>query len=164
MADVWVPRRIVMASTRPGTAFSIKLAAVLLQDRTMALLDGIDELDAAAAPACRTNGLASSLAGETVRIVSCARTWEGRVIRAARLSNTGMSPHHVAGSADTYRADSAVELDAVLPMLRHVPRVIVEEFVEAQEYTYDTICAGGRTLFENISWYLPRPLLSKMHE
>ena len=27
-----------------------------------------------------------------------------------------------AGSADTYRADSAAELDAILPMLRHVPR------------------------------------------
>jgi formate-dependent phosphoribosylglycinamide formyltransferase (GAR transformylase) len=69
-----------------------------------------------------------------------------------------------AGSADTYRADSAAGLDAVLPMLRHVPRVIVEEFVEAEEYTYDTICAGGRVLFENICWYRPRPLLNKTHE
>jgi formate-dependent phosphoribosylglycinamide formyltransferase (GAR transformylase) len=69
-----------------------------------------------------------------------------------------------AGSADTYRVGSAAELDAVLPMLRHVPRVIVEEFVEAEEYTYDTICAGGRVLFENICRYVPRPLLSKMHE
>ena len=28
--------------------------------------------------------------------------------------------------------------------LRHVPRVSVEEFVEAEEFTYDTVCAGGR--------------------
>jgi hypothetical protein len=69
-----------------------------------------------------------------------------------------------AGSADTYRADSAAELDAVLPMLRHVPQVSVEEFIEAEEFTYDTICANGRVLFENICWYLPRPLLTKMHE
>jgi formate-dependent phosphoribosylglycinamide formyltransferase (GAR transformylase) len=69
-----------------------------------------------------------------------------------------------AGSADTYRANSAAELDAVLPMLRHVPRVIVEEFIEAEEYTYDTICAGGRVLFENICWYRTRPLLNKTHE
>jgi biotin carboxylase len=68
-----------------------------------------------------------------------------------------------AGSADTYRANSAAELDAILPMLRHVPRVIVEEFVEAEEYTYDTICAGGRVLFENICWYRTRPLLNKTH-
>jgi carbamoylphosphate synthase large subunit len=68
------------------------------------------------------------------------------------------------GSADTYRAGSAAELDAILPMLRHVPQVSVEEFVEAEEFTYDTICAGGRVLFENICWYRPRPLLNKMHE
>ena len=69
-----------------------------------------------------------------------------------------------AGSADTYRADSAAELDAILPMLRHVPRVSVEEFVDAEEFTYDTICSDGRVLFENICWYLPRPLLTKLHE
>jgi formate-dependent phosphoribosylglycinamide formyltransferase (GAR transformylase) len=69
-----------------------------------------------------------------------------------------------AGAADTYRADSPAELDAVLPMLRHVPQVIVEEFVDGEEFTYDTICAGGRVLFENICWYRPRPLLMKQHE
>jgi biotin carboxylase len=69
-----------------------------------------------------------------------------------------------AGSADTYRADSVTELDAILPMLRHVPQVSIEEFVDAEEYTYDTICADGRVLFENICWYHPRPLLTKLHE
>jgi formate-dependent phosphoribosylglycinamide formyltransferase (GAR transformylase) len=69
-----------------------------------------------------------------------------------------------AGAADTYRADSPDELDAVLPMLRHVPQVIVEEFVDGEEFTYDTICAGGRVLFENICWYRPRPLIMKLHE
>jgi formate-dependent phosphoribosylglycinamide formyltransferase (GAR transformylase) len=69
-----------------------------------------------------------------------------------------------AGSADTYRVDSAADLDAILPILRHVPRVSVEEFVDAEEFTYDTICADGQVLFENICWYLPRPLLTKLHE
>ncbi|HEV8274595.1 MAG TPA: hypothetical protein VGQ26_02710 [Streptosporangiaceae bacterium] len=69
-----------------------------------------------------------------------------------------------AGAADTYRADSVADLDAILPMLRHVPRVIVEEFVDGEEFTYDTICAGGRVLFENVCWYRPRPLLTKLHE
>ncbi|MGH3152926.1 MAG: ATP-grasp domain-containing protein, partial [Streptosporangiaceae bacterium] len=69
-----------------------------------------------------------------------------------------------AGSADTYRAGSAAELDAIMPMLRHVPQVIVEEFIDAEEFTYDTICAGGQVLFENICQYHPRPLLTKMHE
>jgi formate-dependent phosphoribosylglycinamide formyltransferase (GAR transformylase) len=69
-----------------------------------------------------------------------------------------------AGAADTYRADSAAELDAILPMLRHVPQVIVEEFIDGEEFTYDTICAGGQVLFENICWYRPRPLIMKLHE
>jgi hypothetical protein len=69
-----------------------------------------------------------------------------------------------AGSADTYRVDSAQELAEVLPLLRHVPEVSVEEFVDGEEFTYDTVCADGSILFENIMWYRPRPLLMKTHE
>ncbi len=75
-----------------------------------------------------------------------------------------VKPVDGAGSADTYRADSAADLDAVLPMVRHVPQVSVEEFIDGEEFTYDTICAGGRVLFENICQYHPRPLLTKIHE
>jgi biotin carboxylase len=75
-----------------------------------------------------------------------------------------VKPVDGAGSADTYRADSAAELDAILPSLRHVPQVSVEEFIDGEEFTYDTICAGGRVLVENICQYHPRPLLTKMHE
>jgi biotin carboxylase len=75
-----------------------------------------------------------------------------------------VKPIDGAGSADTYRADSVADLDAVLPALRHVPEVSVEEFVDGQEFTYDTICAHGQVLFENICWYRPRPLLAKTHE
>jgi hypothetical protein len=48
--------------------------------------------------------------------------------------------------------------------VRHLPRVSVEEFIDGQEFTYDTICAGGQVLFENICQYHPRPLMTKMHE
>jgi biotin carboxylase len=75
-----------------------------------------------------------------------------------------VKPVDGAGSADTYRADSAADLDGILPMIRHVPQVSVEEFVDGEEFTYDTICAGGEILFENICWYRPRPLLTKLHE
>ncbi len=75
-----------------------------------------------------------------------------------------VKPIDGAGSADTYRVDSVGELDDVLPMLRHVPQVSVEEFVDGEEFTYDTICAGGRVLFDNICWYRPRPLIAKTHE
>src|SRR5580704_10327684 len=46
-----------------------------------------------------------------------------------------------AGSASTYRVDDADELERVLPLLRGVAEVSVEEFVDGLEYTYDTICA-----------------------
>jgi len=75
-----------------------------------------------------------------------------------------VKPVDGAGSADTYRADSAAELDAILLSLRHVPQVSVEEFIDGEEFTYDTICAGGRVLVENICQYHPRPLLTKIHE
>ena len=59
---------------------------------------------------------------------------------------------------------SAAELNDVLPMLRHIPEISVEEFVDGEEFTYDTVCAGGRLLFEHMLWYRPRPLQMRLHE
>ena len=75
-----------------------------------------------------------------------------------------VKPIDGAGSADTYRVDSVQELGDVLPLLRHVPEVSVEEFIDGEEFTYDTVCADGSILFENVMWYRPRPLQMKMHE
>ena len=69
-----------------------------------------------------------------------------------------------AGSADTYRVDSAEQLAEVLPSLAHVPEVSVEEFVDGEEFTFDTICADGEILFESVMWYRPRPLQMRLHE
>jgi biotin carboxylase len=69
-----------------------------------------------------------------------------------------------AGSADTYRVDSVAELADALPRLRHVPQVSVEEFVDGEELTYDTVCAHGEICFEHMLWYRPRPLQMRMHE
>ncbi len=69
-----------------------------------------------------------------------------------------------AGSADTYRVDTAEDLATVIPMIEHVPLVSVEEFVDGEEYTYDTVCGDGKILFENVSWYIPRPLQQRSHE
>lgn len=69
-----------------------------------------------------------------------------------------------AGSASTYRADDAGQLERILPLLRHVPEVSVEEFIDGEEYTYDTICASGQVLYENVSWYRPRPLVARSLE
>lgn len=69
-----------------------------------------------------------------------------------------------AGSADTYRVDSPEQLASVQPMIAHVPLLSVEEFIDGEEFTYDTVCGDGRVLFENVSWYIPRPLQQRSHE
>jgi hypothetical protein len=69
-----------------------------------------------------------------------------------------------AGSESTYRVNQPTEAEAVIPLLTSVPEVSVEEFVDADEFTFDTICAGGRILFYNICWYRPRPLIGKNNE
>jgi len=69
-----------------------------------------------------------------------------------------------AGSADTYRIDDAAALDAALDRMRHVTEVSCEEFVEGDEYTFDTVCIAGAPAFENVAHYLPRPLDARSHE
>lgn len=66
-----------------------------------------------------------------------------------------------AGSKDTHRVNDRGEMQAVLEWTRHVPEVSVEEFIEGEEFTYDTICADGRILFHNICSYRPRPLIAR---
>ena len=67
-----------------------------------------------------------------------------------------------AGSADTYRCDSRPKpRERAARPAATCPSVSVEEFVEAEEFTFDTVCAGGEILFENVCWYRPRPLQSQ---
>ena len=75
-----------------------------------------------------------------------------------------LKPIAGAGSADTYRIDSADDLRAVLPRLRHVPTVSVEEFVDGEEYTFDSITVDGEILYYNIAVYRPRPLIARSNE
>jgi hypothetical protein len=75
-----------------------------------------------------------------------------------------LKPIDGAGSADTYRVLDVDELRAVLPLLRHLPRVSVEEFVDGDEFTFDAITANGRVLYHNIAWYRPRPLVARSNE
>lgn len=69
-----------------------------------------------------------------------------------------------AGSADTYRINNQDELRAALGRLQHVPLVSVEEFVDGEEYTFDTITRDGEILYYNIAWYRPRPLIARSNE
>ena len=75
-----------------------------------------------------------------------------------------LKPIAGAGSADTYRINSNDELRSVLPRLRHVPTVSVEEFVDGEEYTFDTITIDGHIAYYNVAWYRPRPLIARSNE
>ncbi len=75
-----------------------------------------------------------------------------------------LKPIDGAGSADTYRVESRDELRAVLPRLRHVPIISVEEFVDGEEYTFDTITIDGKVAYYNVAWYRPRPLIARSNE
>lgn len=69
-----------------------------------------------------------------------------------------IKPISGAGSADTFRCDSQSELEAALRRTEHVIEASVEEFIDGEEFTYDTVCIDGRPVFENVAQYFPRPL------
>lgn len=75
-----------------------------------------------------------------------------------------LKPISGAGSADTYRVNDIEELRAVLPRLHHVPEVSVEEFIDGEEFTFDTITIEGDIVFQNVAWYRPRPLIARSNE
>ncbi len=68
-----------------------------------------------------------------------------------------------AGSADTYPVKDDAELERALGMLDHVDEVSVEEFIEGEEFTFDTVCAHGDVLFHNVAWYRPKPLTARLN-
>ncbi|MEZ4399883.1 MAG: ATP-grasp domain-containing protein [Kofleriaceae bacterium] len=75
-----------------------------------------------------------------------------------------LKPIAGAGSADTYQVDDGRELEAVLAKTRHVPEASLEEFIAGDEFTFDTVCVGGRPAFMNVAQYLPKPLIARSNE
>jgi hypothetical protein len=69
-----------------------------------------------------------------------------------------------AGSADTHRCNDADQFKAALQKCRHVREISVEEFVDGDEFTFDTISIDGRPAFFNVAWYRPRPLIARTNE
>jgi hypothetical protein len=69
-----------------------------------------------------------------------------------------------AGSADTFRVDSASAFEAALVATRHVPELSVEEFITGDEYTYETICVDGVPVLESVCRYHPNTLIARQNE
>lgn len=75
-----------------------------------------------------------------------------------------LKPISGAGSADTYEVRSDADLEDALARTQHVDEASLEEFIEGEEFTYDTICIGGRPAFANVAQYLPKPLVARTNE
>ncbi len=75
-----------------------------------------------------------------------------------------LKPIAGAGSADTYRVDGKKELEEVLAKTQRVVEASVEEYVQGEEFTYDTISIGGTPAYENVAQYLPKPIEMRSQE
>ena len=107
------------------------------------------------------------LAAAGLRIPKFARARNAQEMKDAAV-HTGfpliIKPVDGAGSADTYTCRNQAELENAMRMTRAVPEMTVEEFIEGEEYTFDTVCADGRILFENVAWYRPKPLVARLND
>ena len=75
-----------------------------------------------------------------------------------------IKPISGAGSADTYKVESAGDMDRVLPHMGHVVEAICEEFIDGEEYTYDTVSIDGRPAYESVTRYMPNALEMRSNE
>ncbi|HUP60964.1 MAG TPA: hypothetical protein VNA69_11145 [Thermoanaerobaculia bacterium] len=74
-----------------------------------------------------------------------------------------LKPVAGAGSENTYRVDSMAELESLIARA-YVGDSNIEEFIDGEEFTFDAISIDGRIVFENVSWYRPRPLIGRSVE
>ncbi|MBI3201402.1 MAG: ATP-grasp domain-containing protein [Myxococcales bacterium] len=75
-----------------------------------------------------------------------------------------VKPISGAGSADTYKVQSAAELERALSAMQHVEVASCEEYISGEEFTFDTVCIGGKPAFMNVAQYLPPPLVARSEE
>ena len=75
-----------------------------------------------------------------------------------------LKPIAGAGSADTHKVRDAQELSAVIKLMRHVEEASCEEFIEGEEFTFDTLSVRGVPVYENIAQYLPKPIEMRSQE
>jgi len=71
-----------------------------------------------------------------------------------------VKPPAGAGAIDTFRVDERAQLESWLAMARpsHDRPVLLEEFVQGDEFSFDSITVDGTNVFHSISAYSPTPL------
>ena len=75
-----------------------------------------------------------------------------------------LKPIAGAGCADTFHVRDRAELDAALAAMGHRAEASCEEYIEGDEFTYDTLCIDGRPMMENVTQYIPKPLVARTQE
>ena len=101
------------------------------------------------------------VAAAGLRVPKSRRALTERDVRAA-AEELGypliVKPIAGAGSADTYKAESPAELDVIIAKMRGVGEASCEEYIDGEEFTFDTVCIEGKPAYENVAAYLPKPL------
>ena len=71
-----------------------------------------------------------------------------------------LKPPAGAGSRDTFRVDDAAALRQALVALPPAPDrpALLEEFVQGEEHSFDSVMLGGRMVWHSVSRYFPTPL------
>ncbi|NVB42521.1 ATP-grasp domain-containing protein [Pseudenhygromyxa sp. WMMC2535] len=94
------------------------------------------------------------------------RASDARVREAAERVGSPLilKPIAGAGSADTYACRDRAELDAAIAATAHVRELSVEEYIEGEEFTHDTVCVEGEPIYENVAQYLPKPLEARSQQ
>ncbi len=65
-----------------------------------------------------------------------------------------------AGAKDTFRVEQLTELESWMSRVPPSPErpLLLEEFVQGTEYSFDSVSVGGRHVFHSVSEYAPTPL------
>jgi len=98
---------------------------------------------------------------KSARVTSPKEAWEAAEKVGYPLI---FKPIAGAGSADTWAAHTKEDFEKVLAMTAHVREASVEELIEGDEYTYETICADGVPLYEGCTRYYPNVLEARKKE
>lgn len=85
---------------------------------------------------------------------------EGKAFAAHTGYPLVAKPPEGSGSRATYRLESDADLEECLTALRVAAErpVLLEEFIQGDEHSFDAISVGGRVVWHSINHYLPTPL------
>lgn len=75
-----------------------------------------------------------------------------------------LKPVDGAGSADTTRCDTAVQFEAALQTTHGHDELLVEEFIDGPEFTYETLCIDGQPVYESVCRYEPNTLVARQNQ